>query len=122
MHSEPHPVYHRDIREPNILKRYGRDEWFLIDWSDASTTPTKGVDHMSKREHSPRVRVDNHGGEVDVWGVGYYLKRLASRSHPLDPDNLTQIAEKWMSDYTITAEAALDEIRVRGCSLLPMIY
>jgi hypothetical protein len=25
MHLEPHPIYHRDIREPNILKRYGLD-------------------------------------------------------------------------------------------------
>jgi hypothetical protein len=71
---------------------------------------------MSREEHSPRVREDNHGGEVDIWGVGYYLKRLASRSRPIDSFELATIAQKWMTDYTITAEAALNEIRVRGCA------
>jgi len=31
MHSGPCPVYHRDIRQPNILKKYDIDDWFLID-------------------------------------------------------------------------------------------
>lgn len=35
---------------------------------------------MSREEHSPKVREDNHGGEVDVWGVGYYLKTMAYKA------------------------------------------
>lgn len=80
MHAGPSPVYHRDIRKPNIIKRPDGDGWFLIDWSDASLGPTTGVTHMSREEHSPKVREDNHGGEVDVWGVGYYLKTMAYKA------------------------------------------
>ena len=45
MHSDPCPVYYRDIRQPNILKKYDSNDWFLIDWSDASTTPTQAARH-----------------------------------------------------------------------------
>ncbi|CAG8779690.1 6492_t:CDS:2, partial [Acaulospora colombiana] len=65
MHAEPDPVYHRDIRKPNILKRRDEEGWFLIDWSDASKAPTQAATHMTREEHSPRVFEDNHGGEVD---------------------------------------------------------
>jgi hypothetical protein len=68
MHSEPSSVYHLDLRYPNVLKKYDRDDWFLIDWSDANTSPTCAVTRMSKLEQLPRVRVDNHGAEVDIWG------------------------------------------------------
>jgi len=112
MHAGPSPVYHRDIRSPNIIKRYESHRLFLVDWSDASTTPTRAAPHRSKEGHSPRVREDNHGAEVDIWGVAYYLKSLTSTSLPEGADKLTIIAERWMEDGTITAEAALDEIKV----------
>jgi len=112
MHSGPSPVYHRDIRKPNILKSFSGDEWFLIDWSDASTAPMRAVRHLSKEEHSPRVHEDNHGAEVDIWGVGFYLRHLASCSRPLDAQAVKRIAIRWMEDRTITAEAALKEIHV----------
>jgi hypothetical protein len=50
MHSGPNPVYHRDIREPNIIKRFDGPGWFLIDWSDASTAPTRAVTHLKWAE------------------------------------------------------------------------
>lgn len=112
MHSPPTPVYHRDIREPNILKRLDGQGWFLIDWTDASATPTIAATHLTEHEHSPRVRQDNHGGEVDVWGVGSYLLALCNRSRVEKPAELISIARKWMDDPTITAEAALAEINV----------
>jgi hypothetical protein len=67
MHSSPDPIYHRDIREPNIIKRFETDGWFLIDWCDASTAPTRGVTHLTESEHSDRVCHNDHGAEVDIW-------------------------------------------------------
>ena len=32
-------IYHWDIRQANILKRVDSDDWFLINWSDASKVP-----------------------------------------------------------------------------------
>jgi hypothetical protein len=123
MHSNPDPVYHRDIREPNIIKRSDGQGWFLIDRSDASTAPTRAVTHMTETEHSPRVRQDNHGQEVDIWGVGRYLEELASRvtCQIAKPDQVTKIARRWMTDLTTTAAAALDEINVRIRHLLVMM-
>jgi len=111
MHSDP-PVYHRDIRRPNIMKNFDSDEWFLIDLSDASMTPTCAVTHLREAEHSPRVRQDNHGAEVDIWGVAKYMEDLASRksSGIVQRPAVRQIARKWMDDHAMTAESALDEI------------
>jgi hypothetical protein len=112
MHSGPNPVYHRDIREPNILKRRDQDEWFLIDWSDASTTPTKASRTMLKESHSPRVFEDDHGGEVDIWGVARYLCDSVSRFKLQEKKKIVTMAERWMNDHTITADTALDELTV----------
>lgn len=75
MHEEP-PVYHRDIRRENIIKATDSDRWFLIDFADASAVPTKAVDHLSLDGHSPHIRDDGHGAEVDIWGVGHYMWQL----------------------------------------------
>ena len=114
MHSPPNPVYHRDIRGPNIIKRFDGPGWFLIDWSDACIAPTRAVTHLTESEHSPRVREDNHGAEVDMWGVGKYLEDLASRvtCGIVKPDAVTQMARKWMSDHIVSAVTALEEIQV----------
>jgi hypothetical protein len=124
MHSSPDPVYHRDIREPNIIKRFDGQGWFLIDWSDASTAPTRGVTHLKASEHSPRVRQDNHGAEVDIWGVGKYLEDMASRAtcRIAQPDAVQQMAKRWMTDIATSAADALDEINVRMHHLLVMMH
>ena len=31
---------------------------------------------MSRKGHSPRVFVDRHAGEVDIWGVGNLILRV----------------------------------------------
>ena len=113
MHADP-PVYHRDIREPNIMKRFNDDAWFLIDWSDASTAPTRGVTHLKESEHSPRVREDNHGAEVDIWGTGKFMEVLADRATTCiaNPEAVRRMARKWMEDRGTTATSALNEIEV----------
>jgi hypothetical protein len=123
MHSGPNPVYHRDIRDPNIIKRSDGTGWFLIDWSDATTTPTHAALHLKPSEHSPAVRQDGHGAEVDIWGVGKYLENLASRvaCGIAKPHEVKQMARRWIADSATSAEAALDEINVRTCYLLVMM-
>jgi hypothetical protein len=123
MHSSPNPVYHRDIRGPNIIKRVDGQGWFLIDWSDASTAPTLAADHLKPAEHSPRVREDNHGAEVDIWGVGKYLEELASRvtCGIAKPEEVKEMARRWITDLSTDAGAALDEINVRIHHLLVMM-
>ena len=113
MHSGPNPVYHRDIRDPNIIKKFG-EGWFLIDFSDASTAPTAGVTHMKECEHSPQVRQDNHGAEVDIWGISKYMEDLASQAtcRIAKPDAVRQMAMRWREDLTTSAASALDEITV----------
>jgi hypothetical protein len=44
--------------------------WFLIDWDDVTMSPTHAVKHLSPNSHLPAVFEDNHGAEVDIWGVG----------------------------------------------------
>ncbi|PVF98299.1 hypothetical protein CPB86DRAFT_733261 [Serendipita vermifera] len=123
MHSGPNPVYHRDIRDPNIVKKFNDQEWFLIDWSDASTAPTRAVTHLKESEHSPRVRQDNHGAEVDIWGIGRYMEMLASRvtCKIAQPDAVQQMAQRWISDLNMSAATALDEIKAILHHLIIMI-
>jgi hypothetical protein len=108
-------VYHRDVRPPNIIKRLDGSGRFLIDWADATTTPTRGVTHLNELEHSPRVLVDNHGAEVDIWGIAQYMETLASRvtCRVAKPEAVKEMAKKWMEEITTSAANALDELEVR---------
>jgi hypothetical protein len=45
-------------------------KWFIIDWEDAATLPTKAEPRFNSSTHSPSIFVDGHGAEVDIWGVG----------------------------------------------------
>ena len=113
MHADP-PVYHRDIRAPNIVRKSNGTEWFLIDWSDASIPPTKAVSDLKPYEHSPRVFEDNHGPEVDIWGVAEYMETIADcvRCGIAQTQPVKQMAQRWMDDPTTTAMSALKEIEV----------
>jgi hypothetical protein len=77
------------------------------------------AEHLKEAEHLPRVRQDNHGTEVDIWGVGKYLEELVSRvtCGITKPENVKEIARRWMSDVG----AALDEIDIRIHHPLVMI-
>ncbi|TFK17847.1 hypothetical protein FA15DRAFT_300792 [Coprinopsis marcescibilis] len=64
------PLYHRDIRPENVIKRIeDPSRWFLIDWEDASGPETVAQPYFMRETHSPDIFHDNHGAEVDIWGV-----------------------------------------------------
>ncbi|KAJ3782219.1 hypothetical protein GGU10DRAFT_436776 [Lentinula aff. detonsa] len=68
------PLYHRDIRKENIIQRIDDpSKWFLIDWEHASTMPTLAQLNFARQTHSPAIFENNHGREVDIWGVGYLI-------------------------------------------------
>lgn len=72
------PLYHRDIRWPNVLRKIDDEsKWFLIDFEDAATPPTAARISFTKEEHSPAIFQDDHGSEVDIWGVGYLIQKCA---------------------------------------------
>jgi hypothetical protein len=97
MHAEPEPIFHRDIRWPNVM-RCANDprKWFLIDWDDAATRPTLAAKHLDKQCHSPAVLKDNHGPEVDIWGVGMLIIH-SSRRFTSFPRNLRNIGQAMQS-------------------------
>ena len=80
-------------------------KWFLIDWEDASFVPTKAVAGMNVEEHSPKVTEDNHGAEVDIWGVGRLII-TAPKRHP----QLTALAHRMMDGHILNAEQGLREL------------
>ena len=112
-HSEPNPVYHRDIRPQNIVKKSNEDDWFLIDWTDAETPGMRSPHNVQfdPTNHDPRVCDPGHGGEVDIWGVGYCLIRLAASRRVTCPDEVREIGRNWQGS-TPTAVEALAQIKV----------
>ena len=54
-----------------------RTKWFLVDWDDASTTPTRAPLHLDPDYHSPAAFSDNHESEVHFWGAGKLLDACA---------------------------------------------
>lgn len=125
MHSGSRQIYHRDIRKPNIMKRFDKpDKWFLIDWSEAtitdSTTPTRAARSLATKNHSPRVFEDDHGAEVDIWGVGNFLRDYAAPSRALQVAAVEDMGIRWMNDGSVTAEMALREIQV--CQLSDWLF
>lgn len=92
MHSGE-PIFHRDIRWPNIVQSYDNTaQWILIDWDDAATPPTRPAFHLDSATHAPEVFKADHGEEVDIWGIGKLI--LGAKTDI--PDPLKQIGE-WMS-------------------------
>lgn len=78
LHDDNDPIYHRDIRWDNIIRRYDDpSKWFLIDWDDATEYPSSPADHLTKEEHAPEVFISNHRGEVDIWSVGKLIKNAS---------------------------------------------
>jgi hypothetical protein len=70
MHANPKLLFHHDIHWLNIIWDTSLcTKWFLIDWDDASTTPTQLAMHLDWNSHPPKVFKNNHGTEVDIWGA-----------------------------------------------------
>ena len=110
MHATPGPVYHRDIRRENIMRKIDSDRWFVIDFADVSQEPTKAACHLSPENHSPHVFHDGHGAEVDIWGVAHYMCQLLAVVQ--DRQRVEQMANRWKGDTRLTSRMALDEIKV----------
>jgi len=74
------------------------------------------VEHLDPETHSPNLRVDNHGADVDIWGVAHYMSTLAKK---WKMHGVEVIAKRWKTNTSLTAESALAEIQV-GTLSLPM--
>jgi len=111
MHKEPDPIFHRDIRWPNVIRRADEpSKWFLIDWEDAASPPTSPAIRLDLASHSPAVHEPNHGSEVDVWAVGALIEKISKGI--LDfPHELLELAST-MKAAGITAAQGLERLRV----------
>ena len=75
MYAYPNPMFHWDIRWPNIAQQTDiLEKWFLIDWDDAALAPTRMNLDLSPGYHAPAVFKDGHGAEVDLWAVGKLIE------------------------------------------------
>ncbi|CAA7260723.1 unnamed protein product [Cyclocybe aegerita] len=114
-HQVPGPIYHRDIRWNNVIRRLeDRSKWFLIDWEDAATPPTRAEPSFTCSSHSPDIFEDGHGPEVDIWGVGYLIitcmamdvspklralgKRICEESRSMNAEEALALIENCQSD------------------------
>ncbi|GJJ14384.1 hypothetical protein Clacol_008648 [Clathrus columnatus] len=104
-----YPTFHRDIRWPNVMARLDDDNrWFLIDWEDASNSPTLAQPHFARKTHCPTIFVDGHGAEVDIWGVG----ELILRCEGLDVSSELKGLGKWMQEAPApSAQEALNKVK-----------
>jgi hypothetical protein len=82
------------------------EQWFLIDFDDASTVPTRAVTHMNPETHSPRLFIDGHSGEVDIWGIGQLITASAEEALGVS-SAMKGLGEKLLSDEPPTAEEAI---------------
>jgi hypothetical protein len=108
LHQAP-PIFHRDIRWPNII-RYLDDpqKWFIIDWEDAATPPTTAPLHFNRKTHSPGVFTDGHGAEVDLWSVGALILQCRALGVSSELKNLGN----WMQgSVAFSAQEALGRIK-----------
>ncbi|KAJ7228257.1 hypothetical protein GGX14DRAFT_692378 [Mycena pura] len=111
---KPPAFIHRDLRWPNVMRSFkDRREWFVIDWSDAVQTPAKAAlkRDFDPSNHCPRIYMDDHGTEVDLWSVGWLIP--TSRVREISP---------WLIEFgnslretTVTATEALQQIRKLIC-------
>jgi hypothetical protein len=85
-------------------------EWFLIDFDDASTVPTRAVQHMDRETHSPRVFLDGHRGEVDIWGVGKLIT-VSAHEAPGVSAAMKALGDRLLSDEPPTAEESIALVR-----------
>ena len=108
LHEAP-PLFHRDIRWPNVIRRLDDPQkWFIIDWDDADSPPTRAQSHFKRSTHSPNVFVDGHGAEVDIWSVG----ELIVQCRALNISLALQDLGKWMQAVTVpSAGEALAKIK-----------
>jgi hypothetical protein len=111
MHGGDNPIFHQDIRWPNIIKLSGEPpKWILIDWDDADRPQTRPANHLEKTNHAPEVFLQGHGGEVDIWSVG---KLITDADHFIMglPQSIIDIGVQMQSDDRPNALNALETWR-----------
>ena len=109
-HQGPKSLYHRDIRWNNVLRKIEDPaRWFLIDWEDSSVAPTKAAPLLKNETHSPDVFKDNHGAEVDIWGIGFLI--LSCRSLIISDDLKKFGRELRNSSHNLSAEDVLERLQ-----------
>lgn len=80
-------------------------KWFLIDWEDAASPPTKAKPSFTKENHSPAIFHDDHGKEVDIWAIGHLITTSTAVDVPMD---LRRIGEQICKEsHNLNAEAVL---------------
>ncbi|KAF8584017.1 hypothetical protein K439DRAFT_1176344 [Ramaria rubella] len=79
-----------------------------------ATPPTKGEPRFSTSDHSPRIRDDNHGAEVDIWGVGH----LITSSTAADLSGEFKALGKRVCEeaHILTAQEVLELVKLVPCS------
>jgi hypothetical protein len=111
MHEAPKPLFHRDIRWPNIiLSPDHHSKWFLIDWDDAAISPTRAAKHLDPKSHSAAVFQDNHGAEVDIWAAGMLILNAREFVSAI-PNTLATIGTQMVEGLIGTATEARSRIR-----------
>ncbi len=113
-HGDASPLFHRDIRWPNIIRNaHNPTKWFLIniDWEDAAWAPTQAVTYtqLDPISHCPTVFEDGHAGEVDIWAVGRLSMDMSSLIVGVSTD-LENFAKR-MVQCKMSAVDALAEIQ-----------
>jgi thiamine kinase-like enzyme len=108
------PIFHRDIQWPNIIQNADNPHnWILIDWEYAAIPPTEGQPRFNMSDHSPRILEDNHGAEVDIWGVGHLI--ISSTAADLSSD-LEALGKRVCNEaHILTAREVLELV-----NLLPL--
>jgi hypothetical protein len=72
--------------------------------------PTQAANHLNPPYHAPSVFLNNHGAEVDLWGVGKLI--LDAREFvPCLPAEMLAVGETLVAGQTILASEVLNEIR-----------
>ncbi|KAJ3493793.1 hypothetical protein NLJ89_g10936 [Agrocybe chaxingu] len=103
------PLFHRDIRWSNIVRAVeDQSKWFIIDWEDAAYPPTLAQEDFTPESHSPAIKHDGHGAEVDIWGVGHLITSCLTGDISMD---LKALGRKICEDSErLTARMVLDMI------------
>ena|ERR1700736_6538832 len=112
MHEAPKPLFHRDIRWPNIrviLSPDHHSKWFLIDWDDAAISPTPAAKHLDPKSHLAAGFQDNHEAEVDIWAAGKLILNACEFVSAI-PDTLATIGTQMVEGLIGTAKEARSRI------------
>ncbi|CAG8725312.1 10570_t:CDS:2, partial [Dentiscutata erythropus] len=114
MHGGDEPIFHQDIRWPNIIRLPGSSsvpsKWILIDWDEADEPPTQPAIHLAKENHAPGVFQENHHGEVDIWSVGKLITEASKWLIGISP-KILELGREMRSNNRPNAQDALKNIK-----------